>query len=256
LLGVQSTPLVAAHAAVLAAGPRALVSHTTAAAILRIPGFRLRKSDLHVVTPDYGDHLRSTARIHRTLRLPEHYVRTIDGIPCTSVALTLFHLSAVLRYERAERAVDSCLARHLVTPPALSRVLGELGARGRAGSATFRRILADRPTGFVPTESELEERFVRLIREVGLPEPRRQVDLGDSDTWIGRVDFLFAEHRVIVEVDGAAWHTSLSDRRADLARDVRLRAGGSRVERFTWADVTERPDMVVRRLRLLLNPAA
>ena len=257
LLGVDdSTPLVAAHAAVLAAGPRALASHTTAAALLQHPDFRLRKYDLHVVTPDYGDHLRTNATVHRTLRLPAHYVRRIEGIPCTSIALTLFHLCGVLRFEHAERAIDTAVARRLVTLPALGRVLAELAARGRQGSSAFRRILADRAVDYVPPESELEARFAALVVDAGLPEPRRQVDLGDSDTWIGRVDFLFADARLVLEVDGAPWHTSLTDRRADARRDARMRGAGFRIERFTWNDITRHPDAVVQRLRVLLSPAA
>jgi very-short-patch-repair endonuclease len=253
---VELTPLVAAHAAVLAAGPRALASHTTAAGILQIPGFRVQSADLHVLTPDYGDHLRTNARVHRTLRLPAHYVRTIDGIPCTSVALTLFHLCAVLHVERAERVIDTCLARRLVTAPALGRVLTEMAARGRRGSKAFRQIVSARAADFVPPESELEARFVALLVEAGLPAPRRQADVGDSDTWIGRVDFLFPAAGLVVEVDGAVWHTSITDRRADVLRDARMRAAGFRVERFTWTDITRQPEVVTRRLRQLLSAAA
>ena len=43
----------------------------------------------------------------------------------------------------------------------------------------------------MPPESELEARLVELARCHGLAEPERQVDLGDDDGWIGRVDFLF-----------------------------------------------------------------
>jgi very-short-patch-repair endonuclease len=256
LLGVELTSIVAAHAAVLAAGPNALASHTTAAALLGLPGFRIRKHDLHVVVPDYSDHLRTNATVHRTLRLPDHYVRTVDDIPCTSITMTLFHLCGMFRIERAERVIDTALARRLVTLPALGRVLTELAARGRSGSAAFRRIVTERAGHYVPPESELEARFAALVADAGLPRPRRQVDLGDSDTWLGRVDFLFASARLAVEVDGAPWHTSLTDRRADRQRDAKLRTTGFRVERFTWDDVTERPDAVVRRLRQLLVSAA
>jgi very-short-patch-repair endonuclease len=168
----------------------------------------------------------------------------------------MFHLCAVLRADRAERVIDTCLARRLVSVPALARVLAELAARGRKGSGAFRRIVSARAGDFVPPESELEARFTALVAAARLPAPRRQVEVGDSDTWIGRVDFLFPAAHLVVEVDGARWHTSLTDRRADERRDAQTRAAGFRVERFTWTDVTEHPETVVRRLRALLTRAA
>jgi very-short-patch-repair endonuclease len=101
----------------------------------------------------------------------------------------------------------------------------------------------------VPPESELEARFLELVRRYRLGRPERQVDLGDPDGWIGRVDFFWRDERVIVEVDGAIFHNSFLDRRADEARDERLTAAGWTVLRFRWRDVVETPNEVAATIR-------
>jgi very-short-patch-repair endonuclease len=177
--------------------------------------------------------------VHRTLFLPDHHRRVVDTIPCTSLARTLFDLCGTERLGRSARALDTALARRMVTQPALWSVLTETAARGRAGSRTLRLLLRERGAHYVPPASELERRFVGLTERYGLPRPRRQVDVGDSDRWIGRVDFLYGT-RLVIEVDGSEHHTSFVDRSTDAQRDHDLDASGRLVLRFTWHDVVRR----------------
>jgi len=89
-----------------------------------------------------------------------------------------------------------------------------------------------------------------------LPEPARQVDVGDNDGWIGRVDLAYTNRKLVVEIDSVLHHSTLVDRRADEVRDRRLRAAGWRVERITEDDLAH-PDVLARRLRnLVADPAA
>ena len=74
---------------------------------------------------------------------------------------------------------------------ALWRVLDDHAARGRAGSGVLRQLLIERGGRYAAPESELEARFIALVSASGLPQPERQVDLGDADSWIGRVDFVY-----------------------------------------------------------------
>ena len=68
-------------------------------------------------------------------------------------------------------------------------------------------------------ESALERRFLRLIRIAGLPRPQTQITFKARATKAIRVDFLYPEQRVVVEVSGRVGHTSDGDRRKD-ARDA------------------------------------
>jgi very-short-patch-repair endonuclease len=253
MLGADATPVFTIHAAVLAAGPDAVASHTTAAALAGLPGFDLRSKPIHLTASSYTERRRTPAKLHGTLRLPDHHRAVVAGVPCTATARTIFDLCGCLRPARSERALDHALASGLVTVAALHQVLRDTAARGRAGSTVLRRHLRKRDLEYVAPESELEARFVQLLRDHGLPEPERQVDLGDDDSWIGRVDFLYRDPPIVIECDGAQHHSSHLDRRADDARDARLEAAGWRVLRFTWADVSHRQvwvaDSVGRSLR-------
>jgi very-short-patch-repair endonuclease/predicted transcriptional regulator of viral defense system len=246
LLGAAEDDRTDLLADVLAAQPRAVASHRSAAAVYGLPGFRPRPA--HVTVADHWERDRTSAVVHRTLFLPEHHLRILDAIPCTSLARTLFDLCGTERLGRSARAVDNALARKLVTIPALWSVLLETKARGRAGSTVLRALLRERGPSYVAPATELERRFVELTHRHGLPDPRRQVDVGDSDRWIGRVDFLYGTD-LVIEVDSAEHHTSLLDRAADAARDDALDESGRRVLRFTWDDVVRRPRRVADTVR-------
>jgi len=54
-------------------------------------------------------------------------------------------------------------------------------------------------------------------------------------------DFVFLRERVIVEIDGWAWHHTPDRFNADRFKQNALTNGGWRVLRFTWLDLTQRP---------------
>jgi hypothetical protein len=132
-------------------------------------------------------------------------------------------------------------------------VLDDLAVQGRKGVVLMRALLTERGGRFVPPESELEARFLDLVSDHGLPAPVRQLDLGDSDQWIGRFDFVWREAMLVVEVDGAAFHDGLLDRRRDARRVDQLESLGWTVLRFRWHDVTVQPTQVVDTVRLRLD---
>jgi hypothetical protein len=78
-------------------------------------------------------------------------------------------------------------------------VLIETKSQGRAGSTVLRARLTERGPSHVPSATELERRFITLVARFGLPTPRRQIDLGNADEWIGRVD-----GAVLATIDAAA----------------------------------------------------
>jgi very-short-patch-repair endonuclease len=55
----------------------------------------------------------------------------------------------------------------------------------------------------------------------------------------------FPEARVAVEVDGRAWHSAGDRFQHDRSRQNALVAAGWTVLRFTWADLTQRPDLAL-----------
>jgi very-short-patch-repair endonuclease len=93
------------------------------------------------------------------------------------------------------------------------------------------------------TRSEIEERFLALIRRAGLSLPQANADVGRFT-----VDLLWEPIRLVVEVDGYQFHSTHRVFEADRARDLELGAAGYEVMRFTWHQVADQPEFVLARL--------
>jgi very-short-patch-repair endonuclease len=111
----------------------------------------------------------------------------------------------------------------------------------------MRRLLAERAGAYDPPASNLEARLHAVATQAGVHSLVRQCDVGGAD-WIGRVDYLDRDRRLVVEVDSDLHHTSLLDEAADAARDAALAGAGYTVVRIKEQDLWHRPDEVVRRL--------
>ena len=118
--------------------------------------------------------------------------------------------------------------------------LPEVG--GPAGWVVLRRLAAARPEGYQRRGPKLERRFEEILERAGEAPFERQVDLGDDEGWIGRVDFADRRLKVIVEVQGQTFHTSLSDRRRDAERFRRLRAAGWIVVEVAEDEIFRKPE--------------
>ena len=57
----------------------------------------------------------------------------------------------------------------------------------------------------------------------------------DGQTF-ARVDFLFEDHGIVIEVSGRKGHSSPSERARDAQRRNELQDGGRRVYEYTWED--------------------
>ena len=97
-------------AACLWAGDGAAASHRTAAALLRLPGFAKGKIEISTAR-----RLRRPGLVAYRRSLRPSDVMKVDGIPVTSVPITLLNLAAVESLDRLEVAVDDVLVRGLVT---------------------------------------------------------------------------------------------------------------------------------------------
>ena len=117
-------------------------------------------------------------------------------------------------------------SRRLVTGHTLHTMFAELAKSGRTGITNMRAVLADRPLDYRPPESGLEARFQSILEQAGIRSFTRQADVGDADSWIGRVDFVDFDAGVIAEIQSHAFHGAVLDAEHDRVRHERLRHAG------------------------------
>jgi len=233
-------------AAVLACGEGAYLSHESAAGLWRLRPPRQGHSDVSVRTAA-GRAVRDGIRVHRRPGAAPADIAVHEGIATSSPAGTLFDLAATGIAPRAlERATDEAERLRLCTGSDLREVLAR--NRGRPGAGAIRRLLADHEIGSTVTRLELEERFLALCRERGLPKP-----LVNSEVLGLRPDFHWPRSGLVVEVDGRESHLTRRGFQDDRDRDSLLTASGYRVMRFTWWDVLRRPGVVAHRVRQALR---
>lgn len=90
------------------------------------------------------------------------------------------------------------------------------------------------------TRSAAERLFAKLLRQAGITGWKaNQKVLG----W--EVDFLFRDAKVVVEIDGFAYHTDPEAFRRDRIKQNTLVRGGYQVLRYTWIDLNESADRVL-----------
>jgi very-short-patch-repair endonuclease len=132
----------------------------------------------------------------------------------------------------------------------LDAVRGTLG-RGRPGSAKLRTALERHEPRLARTRSECERKLLGLCEAGDIPLPEVNATIG-----LMTVDAVWWERRVVVEVDGADGHTSRAQMVRDRRRDLRLRALGFTVIRYTWDQLENEPELVLGDLRVALRLVA
>jgi very-short-patch-repair endonuclease len=215
-------------AAAIWLGDPAAVSHRAAAALRDLDG--VTGAPLEFSTTGRRRACESGLIIHR-VRLAGGEVETFEGLRVTSVARTLVDLCAVSKRHSVELALESALRERLVTLDQLRTTLDRT-ARTRKGRATLRSLL-DRHPGS-RTESELESRVWRILRESGLPSPVRQFEVRSRGRLVARVDFAYPDARIAIEADGYRFHSSTRDWQRERARQNALVRLGWIVYRITW----------------------
>jgi hypothetical protein len=249
------------RAALDLAGPGAVLAGRTAA---RLHGFyRYRHAEeIEVMIRRGRDHHTAIGRVLQSGWLPAAHLTEVDGFPVTTPARTFFDLCArpSVRmsvnhpvHERNMRAVyDDCVARRGVTFVLEAAVLVVLAKRGRPGTQLVRRILLTTGDQYVPTASDTERLFANLVEAYDLPAPERQVDISGPRGWIGRVDFVWRNARLVVEVD-STFHDSEFEKKADAARDAELERIGYTVRRVRYDEIVRHPGRLALELGTALR---
>jgi hypothetical protein len=228
-------------AALLHVGDGSVLSHATAAwwwgLIADEPPI------IHVSTPG---RTRSTfgVKVHRRCRFETTRHRRF---PVTTVAQTLLDLAASESVQAVRQVLAEADYRRLLNVTAVTTLIGQ----GRPGSVTLRQALARHLPRLAFTRSDLEKRFIRLCEESGLPLPELNGRVSRM-----RIDALWREQKLAVELDGHEGHRSKAQSERDRRRELRLRGYGFTVVRYTSSQVFDEPDPVAEDLTLLLSRPA
>jgi very-short-patch-repair endonuclease len=225
-------------AAVWACGDGALLCGLAAAHLLGLVSGVAPRAE--VVTR--GERRVEGVRVRRSRRLDRRDGIVWRGVPVTSPARTIVDLASVLSLDALARAFHEAGIRHHTTPDHVEAVLAR-----RPKTHGVRKLRAVIHGDAPLTLSALERRFLRLLRDNGLPLPQtnRRVD--------GRlIDCRWPEHRLTVEIDGYRYHRSRHAWERDRRRERQARARGDDFRRYTSTDVTH-PAALLTELRGVLS---
>lgn len=226
-------------AACLSAGPKAVASHATAAHLLSLSD--VRPKEIEVTVPIRSHPIGDGFVVHRTRRplvVVEH-----DGIPVTCAARTIADMAARVPRSRLGEMLETAIRTGRATRADLERELRRV-FRGRS-------VLAELVAELVVSDSVLETRFRQALRQRGLPEPVPQYEIRRGGILVARVDLAYPEQRIVVELDGLAFHSDRTAVERDRRRRNDIRTAGYALLEFGWSDVV-RPNDAMRRVRRTL----
>jgi very-short-patch-repair endonuclease len=229
-------------------GPGAVLSHRDAATLHEIRYSNGTRVDVSTARERRG---QDGIRIYRRRILAADDVTTVDAIPVTTVARTLLDLAEVLPKAQLSKALDEAERLGKLDVWALDETLERTRGRRGPAHANLRAALAEQAAlGATLTRSELEDRFVALLDAHRIPRPRMNAWLGGME-----VDALWPEQRLVVELDGYAFHHGRRVFHHDREKANTLVERGYRVLRFTHRHVTRDGARVAERLGRLLAGA-
>jgi very-short-patch-repair endonuclease len=189
------------------------------------------------VTPPPGVQLRRTFT-------PRAKLTRRDGLPATIASWSLMDHLGDISYRDALPLADRALQRGWLTRAEIAHRLDELPCR--RGNATLRRLLAATSDNAAAVS---ERHLHRLLRRAGITGWTANYAVWSNGELIAVIDVAFVEWRIALEVDGWAYHSDVARFQRDRQRQNLLINLGWKVLRFTWADLTERPQYVLATIR-------
>jgi hypothetical protein len=246
---INGTPLTwkgRMMAACLAAGPGAVISHRSAAALWNLEGFEPPR----VLDVSVGNGRRPRVEGVRVRR--RRYVRRTfrDGIPVTPIPDTILDLSEG-KEAIALRALDDVDRRKLATWTELWECLVLHAGRGRRGVAAYRRLLEYR-NGRTPPGGTFAGLVRKLLVDAGLPEPVCEFPVVSG----GRpyfLDLAYVDVKIDVECDGREGHLNARSFENDRIRNNNLALDGWLVLHVTWERLKDKPGAVAAEVREALR---
>jgi very-short-patch-repair endonuclease/predicted transcriptional regulator of viral defense system len=239
-VGPAVSPWEREAAAVLACGEGGVLSDRTAGVLWSIVRYPTGDVFVHVSVQGGGRRIGRGVCVHRIERLGSDERTVLHGLPITTPARTILDLARTADAAELEQAIALAEREGLVSREELGRLMDRYPRR--PGTAAVRALLV-RESGVVLTRSKAEALMVALFRKARLRMPEVNARVCGFE-----VDFVWRAEKLVVEVDGAAFHTSTRSFESDRRRDAMLAAAGFRVIRVTWRQLVDEPEAVIVRI--------
>lgn len=242
--GLRVTALIRDRAGQLAV-PRSVLAGPSAA---RLHGMPVADTGQYLYVGRHGCSRVQGVRLLYELPSPRDIQRD-QGQPVVCRALAVVDCLRLLGWTEAVALADRALQQRWIT-------MAELRARvtdrfGRPGAPQLSRLMRLMGGG---ERAPSERLLTTLLRGAGIRGWAANVAIRDEHgRLVGVGDVAFERHRVVLEVDGWAYHSTPERFVGDRRRQNVLVAAGWRVLRFTWSDLTERPELVVAVVRQVLD---
>jgi hypothetical protein len=224
-------------AAVLASYP-SVASHLSAAWIWGL--LRSRPETIHLTS-------RRTRRAKRTFvthtaDLARADMTRRDGIPVTSLSRTILDVAVTSRPRTVRRHLQVANDEKLLDLREMEDLLRRTkGHRGQTKVRAALELYEEQPPF---TRSGLEERFLEVMREAGLPEPSMNFFVAGFE-----IDAWWEAERFGVELDVYETHGSRLSFEEDRERDDALLHAGIETTRVTGRRLDREPGAVVDSVR-------
>ncbi|HEY5199433.1 MAG TPA: type IV toxin-antitoxin system AbiEi family antitoxin domain-containing protein [Acidothermaceae bacterium] len=230
------------------------ISHETAGTLCELPvGQRHAGSPttarqpptIYLTHPPASRHARRghPGVIERVAALPPSHLAYFQGLLITGAARTVVDLARFRPYAEGVAIADAALHLEITTNAQLVAVRDACRSWPGINRASKVIEFADGAA-----ESPLESRSRVAFALGGLPTPTLQAVILLRNGRRARVDFLWAEWRVIGEADGRLKIQRPEDLWAEKLREDALRELGYEVVRWTWDEIVNHPEIVVARI--------
>jgi very-short-patch-repair endonuclease len=165
--------------------------------------------------------------------LPPVDITVVDSIPATTPVRTLIDVAGRLAPAVFEDVLDRAIVQRVVNVRRLEARARALWAPRRNGCAVVLSLLETRHPELARAANLREAKVLRVVRELGLPEPRvnYRVQVGGRRRYL---DLAWPDSKVAVEFDGFVPHST-----RQVFDDDRVRQNGLVADRWTVFRVTK-----------------
>ena len=232
-------------AAVLARGPRALLSYRAAGALWEYTEWRGGQVDVTLPTttrcrPGRGIRPHTAT----ALQAADHTVH--ERIPVTSPSRTLLDLAATMDETKLRRAYEQAERAGRLDTVAIIDLLAR--SNGHHGTAKLKALLQYDPAAGAAAASWLEHRFLDLLTENHVPLPLTNTAV---DGYI--VDCYWPASNLVVELDSYEFHHDPEAFERDRRKLATLRLAGREAVMLTHRQVTREPGWVLETVGSLIT---